>query len=182
MLGALGSIFFGLLIGGLLVGLLATQLFGYHVATIQSFSMKPALDRGDVIVTRPVSINDVKAGDIIVFEEGTQTKLLVAHRVYNVMPVTTRIENSTTGEVTESKSIMLRTKGDANSQPDDTFVTASNFKGKVMLTIPQAGFIAGDIPLQYVFLGIFVLTTISWAAYEGVRRVRRKPATTEVQS
>jgi signal peptidase len=170
--GAVGSVLFGLLIGGLMLTFVATHFLGYRIATIQSFSMKPTLDRGDIIITRPASIDDAKAGDIIVFEEGTQQKLLVAHRVYNVLPVTTNITNTTTGEVTTGHTTLLRTKGDANASVDAQVVDASTFKGEVLLTIPSIGLLLDDVPLQAVFVAVFILTAGAWAAYEVVRRRR----------
>jgi signal peptidase len=173
IVGGLGSVVFGLLIGGLLLGFIATRFMGYQVATIQSFSMKPALDRGDLIITRPTAIEDAKAGDIIVFMEGERIKLLVAHRVYNVMPVTTNIHNTTTGETTTSHSTLLRTKGDANPDVDAQVVDASTFKGEVLFTIPAVGLLMHDVPLQSLFIGVFLLSTLAWGGYEFARRRAR---------
>src|SRR3990172_8502033 len=129
-LGVLGSAAFGLLLGGLLAAFIATQFFGYKVMTVQSFSMEPALERGDLIVSRPVSIDDVKQGQIVLFMEGQRTRLLVAHRVAGFVNVTTNIHDSQTGEDTVEKSRLLQTKGDANSTVDAQAVAASDLRDR----------------------------------------------------
>ena len=152
-IGGIGSVVFGLFVGGLILGLIATRFMGYSVATIQSFSMEPTLHRGDLIVSRPASIGEAKPGNIILFEEGTTTKLLVAHRVYSVVPVTTIITNAKTGTTVTQHSTLLRTKGDANGEVDAQVVDGSNFRGELLFTIPSAGLIFDHIPLQYVSCG-----------------------------
>jgi signal peptidase len=173
-LGLLGSAAFGLTIGALLAAFIAIQFFGYKVATVQSFSMEPTLDRGDLIVSRPVSIMDVKAGQVILFEEGTQVRLLVAHRVDGVMSVTTNVNNTTTGQVTTQHSRVLRTKGDANPSPDAAPVDATRLRGRLWFTLPKIGLVLHRVPLQAVLLGVAAATAIAWVGYELQRRGRRR--------
>lgn len=173
--GLLGSVAFGLTLGALLAVLLAVQFFGYRIATVQSFSMEPTLDRGDLIFARPVSINDVKVGQIILFEEGTQVRLLVAHRVDGVTNVTTNLSNTATGEVTTQHSRLLRTKGDANPTADADSVDASRLRGKVWFTVPKIGLVLHRVPLQAVLLVVAAGSGLAWLAYELRRRGHRSP-------
>ncbi|MGE3075404.1 MAG: signal peptidase I [Dehalococcoidia bacterium] len=170
----LGGVLFGLAVGLLLLAFVATRFMGYGVATIQSYSMRPALDRGDLIITRPTSIDRAKAGDIVVFEEGERTKLLIAHRVYNVIPITTNVTNSSTGKTSTSYSTVLRTKGDANENVDEQIVDASRFRGEVLFTVPRIGLLIHDIPLEYVLMGVSASSGLAWGFYELVRYRRRR--------
>jgi signal peptidase len=175
VLGVLASAGFGLLMGGLLAALLATQVFGYHVVTVQSFSMEPALERGDLIVSQPVNIDDVKQGQVVLFMEGQETRILVAHRVAGFVNVTTNIHNSETGEDTVQESRLLQTKGDANPTVDAQAVAASDLRGRLWFTIPKVGLILDRVPLQTLLLSVAAVTGIAWLAFElWQRRSRRR--------
>jgi signal peptidase I len=174
-LGLVGSAAFGLLIGGLIAAWVAIQFFGYKVVTVQSFSMEPALHRGDLIVSRPIGINDVHDGQVILFEEGTKQQLLVAHRVQSITNVTTNITNSKTGEVTTEHSRLLRTQGDANATPDADPVDASRLRGKMWFSVPRVGLVLDRVPLQAVLLMVAAASGVAWIAYELLRRRGRQP-------
>ena len=166
VMGVLASAAFGLLIGGLLAALLAIQVFGYHVLTVQSDSMEPALTRGDLIATRPVAIEDVQPGQIVLFEEGSDVRFLAAHRVTGLINLRTNVNNTTTGEVTTQETRLLRTKGDANPTEDAQAVEASRLRGRLWFTIPKVGLILNQVPLQAVLLGMAAATGIAWLAFE----------------
>lgn len=176
VLGVLGSAAFGLLIGGLLAAFVAVQFFGYKVLTVESFSMEPALQRGDVIVSRPANIADVKAGQIVLFEEGKLTRILVAHRVTGFVNATINIHNSKTGADTQEHQRLLETKGDANSVVDANAVSAADLRGRLWFTIPHVGFVLNKVPLQIILLGIAAGTAALWAPYELARARRRRSA------
>jgi len=176
VLGLLASAAFGLLIGGLLAALLAVQVFGYHVVTVQSSSMEPALSRGDLVVTRPVRIADVKHGQVVVFEEGRDVRFLAAHRVVGFINLRTNINNTTTGEVTTQESRLLRTKGDANATEDAQPVDASRLRGRLWFTVPKAGLILDRVPLQAVLVGVAGLAAAGWLVFELHQRLGRRKA------
>lgn len=174
VLGVLASAAFGLLIGGLLAALLAIQVFGYHVVTVQSDSMEPALTRGDLIATRPVAIEDVQPGQIVLFEEGRDVRFLAAHRVMALINLRTNINNTTTGEVTTQETRLLRTKGDANATEDAQPVDASRLRGRLWFSVPKAGLIFERVPLQTVLLGVAGLGAVAWLLFELSGRRRRQ--------
>ena len=174
--GVLASAAFGLLVGGLLAVLLAVQVFGYHVVTVQSNSMEPALTRGDVIVARPVRMDDVKEGQVVLFDEGRDVHFLVAHRVVGFVNLRTNINNTTTGEVTTQESRLLRTKGDANDTEDAQPVDASGLRGSLWFSIPKAGLIFDRVPLQAVLLGVAGLAAVGWLVFELRHRLGRREA------
>lgn len=174
--GVLASAALGLLVGGLLAALLAVQVFGYHVVTVQSNSMEPALRRGDVIVARPVRIDDVKEGQVVLFEEGRDVRFLAVHRVVGFINLRTNINNTTTGEVTTQESRLLRTKGDANDTEDAQPVDASRLRGRLWFSIPKAGLIFDRVPLQTVLLGVAGLAAAGWLVFELHQRLGRRKA------
>lgn len=181
-LGMLGSIAFGLLVGALLVAVFATQFLGYRIATIQSFSMEPALQRGDLIVVRPTNIADAKVGDIVMFEEGRDVKILVAHRVDGVFNVTTNITNGKTSETSAHATKVLRTKGDANDRPDPEYVSADRYQGELLMRIPNVGLIADRLPLQKLLLLVTAASGAAWAVYEWSRHRSRPVISTSSDS
>ena len=174
VLGVFASAAFGLLIGGLLAALVAVKVFGYHIVTVQSNSMEPALSRGDLVVARPVRIDDVKVGQVVLFEEGRDVRFLAAHRVVGFINLRTNINNTTTGEVTTQESRLLRTKGDANATEDAQPVDASRLRGRLWFTVPKAGLILDRVPLQTVLLGVAGLAAAGWLVFELYKRRSRE--------
>jgi signal peptidase I len=171
----LGGAAFGLTLGGLLALLLALQLFGYRVLTIQSYSMEPTLTRGDLIITRPVQPTAVEDGDIALFADGNQVRFLVAHRVVAHIDTITNVVSSSTGAVVSSStSRQLLTKGDANERADSNPVTPDRLQGVVWLVVPGAGLLLNVIPIQYILFGIAGLSSVAWIIYEIVLRRRRQ--------
>jgi len=176
MTGVLASGAFGLLIGALLAALLAVRFFGYSVVTVQSGSMEPTLSRGDVIVARPVHIDDVQVGQVVLFEQGRDVSFIAAHRVAGFINLNTNINDTTTGEVTAQESRLLRTKGDANSAEDAQPVDAGRLRGRLWFTMPKAGLVFDHMPLQSLLLGVAGLAAVGWLVFELHRRLgRRKP-------
>ncbi len=166
----------GLAVGGLLVAVIATRFLGYHILAVESDSMAPALRRGDLIVTRPVPITEANVGDTVLYDEGTQVHLLVAHRVISVVNLNTNIHDSRTGKTTTEHTRLLRTQGDANPQPDGQVVDASRFRGVLWFYVPHVGAVLGAWNFQQTLLAIAALTALAWVAYEVRSLWRRRRA------
>ncbi|OYT60513.1 MAG: signal peptidase I [Desulfurococcales archaeon ex4484_217_1] len=111
------------------------------LAAVESSSMVPTLNIGDVVVIVGVKPEDIKPGDIIVFDKvvyslkkGYVRKLRtpIVHRVVNVI-----IKNGVK---------YFRTKGDANPLPDQWYVPEDAILGKVLcingepFRIPYVGY------------------------------------------
>ena len=92
------------------------NFFSYTFFQIGSNSMAPAITTNDLIVVK-LSDDDIKAGDIITYEDGDT---LVTHRVQSV---------NQTGYVT---------KGDANMEQDRA-ILKDQVVGKVIKILPQYG-------------------------------------------
>jgi signal peptidase len=170
LLRRLANIVAGLVLGFALVMLLATQVLGYRVASIATDSMRPTLAPGDLIITQPVAITSVVNGDIVLFQTGIATPILVAHRVNNVVTVNVNVTDSKTGIVRTETSKVLRTKGDANAQVDEQPVDATVFRGRLWLSVPGAGrFLASPLPYALIATGLGAL----WLLFELARWARR---------
>lgn len=176
VIGAIVAVLCGLALGGLLLAVVATTLLGYRVLGIASGSMEPALRHGDLVLSRPAPIDQVKPGDIIVFQEGEKMPVLITHRVAAIINLTVEATSTSTGETTTSTTPMLRTKGDANPNPDYHTVDASNYRGIVWLVLPGIGMPLLGYPVAQVFLTVALLTAMLWVCYEVIGLARRRRA------
>ena len=107
----------------LIVIALISGLFKYKLIAIGSDSMKPVYARGDGVLYRKATANDLETGDIVVFSKGNT---VVTHRVYSI----TR----------KGDSVVIQTKGDANNAPDGFSVYESDVLGIVEYRIKYIGF------------------------------------------
>ena len=100
-------------------------IFGYGVFTVASGSMVPVLEKGDVIIVKKVSPEDLERGDIITFHgRGEKEGKIITHRI-----ISDGVE--TDGYIT--------TQGDANTAAD-TPITAEDVIGRV---VRKSAFFAG---------------------------------------
>lgn len=168
-----GALFLGILVGGLVVSFVATQWFGYQVLAVGSESMEPTLSQNDLVITRPVAIDSISTGEVIVFDSGETTKIPVIHRVLDVTEMQLNITDSKTGEVTTEYSYYLSTKGDANVSPDGQLVDASRLHGELWFTIPGAGAGFSNGSLQELMITIAAISALAWIGYELQRYFKR---------
>lgn len=99
----------------------APRLLGLSSYVITSQSMEPTLHRGDLLLARPVTLEEVEPGDVVVFRTGEDKA--VTHRVYSV----NRQEGT------------LRTKADASNRLDSEPVREEDLLGVAVYRIPQVG-------------------------------------------
>ena len=97
---------------------------GVQPTVIYSGSMQPTMDVGDIIIVTEVPIDSIEAGDIIQYRTASAN---VIHRVYEVYE--------------EGNAKLFTTKGDANTNPDDTPILPEQIMGKAAFTIPKIGWI-----------------------------------------
>ena len=91
--------------------------FNVGLATVQSNSMVPALNKGDLLLVK--GEGEYEPGDIVVYQ--SQSKLVV-HRIVSI------------------ESDTVTTKGDANNIEDVPF-DSSQIKGKVIVNAPLLGYV-----------------------------------------
>ncbi|OPX89158.1 signal peptidase I [Pelotomaculum sp. PtaB.Bin117] len=97
-------------------------IFAYYPSVILSGSMMPGIKRGDIVLLRKITGDEVRIGDVIHFH---RDKMLITHRVL---------------EIKEDHGVkVFRTKGDNNSGPDPELVSPQQVKGKVIFVIPKIG-------------------------------------------
>ena len=114
---------------------------------VSSGSMYPQLAKYDIIVvTGHASFEDVKVGDIIVFDQPKDHDKVIVHRVVAVV---------------DDDPKTLRTKGDNNqaSIPGTDFpVTEEEYIGTVVHLIPQVGYVTKILqpPINYIIIAIII--------------------------
>jgi signal peptidase I len=134
-----GIILVVLLMTMVVLALLAPH-FGWRADTVLSGSMEPALPVGCVEVTKPVTPEDIKVGDIITFRSLTNGKLM-SHRVI---------------AVEEDESYQFRTKGDANEDVDPYSIPSENVVGRVCFKVAHVGRVVEYLktPIGFILLGL----------------------------
>jgi len=123
---------------------------------VSSGSMYPELVMHDIIVISGHALfEDVKIGDIIVFDRPIDHDKVIVHRVVAVV---------------DDDPLTLRTKGDNNQNSmvgTDYPITEEEYKGTVVHVIPQIGYITKILqpPINYiiiaVIIGIMIIRQIS---------------------
>lgn len=123
---------------------------------VSSGSMYPELAKHDIIVISGHALfEDVKIGDIIVFDRPKDHDKVIVHRVVAVV---------------DDDPLTLRTKGDNNQNSmvgTDYPITEGEYKGTVIHVIPQVGYITEILqpPINYiiiaVIIGIMIIRQIS---------------------
>lgn len=88
------------------------QIFKYNILIVQSNSMYPELEKGNILICKKQK--EYEVGDIITFIED---KYLITHRVF------------------DKKEDSFVTKGDYNNTCDEQTVTKENIVGKIILKI-----------------------------------------------
>ena len=105
---------------------LTSGLFKYYFLTIGSGSMRDKIDIGDVIIVKKLDtkeLNQLNIGDILVFK--MENKIIV-HRIVE-------IKKDNYG------SLLFKTKGDANNDNDNWYVTEKAVIGTTNHLIPYVG-------------------------------------------
>jgi len=114
---------------------------------VSSGSMYPELKMYDIIViTGNQPFEDVKVGDIIVFDRPKDHNRVIVHRVVAVV---------------DDDPKTLRTKGDNNqaSIPGTDFpITEKEYTGTVVYVVPQVGYITKILqpPINYIIIVVIV--------------------------
>ena len=140
------------------------KLFGYHIYSVVSGSMEPAIPTGSLVYIGETDPGNVEEGEIIAFYGAGDSASIITHRVVENRPMMG----------------VLITKGDANPAEDISPVPYENFIGKVARTVPGAGraaelltstegkALAGGVIAAAVFLQI--LSTVVGAGKHDNRR------------
>ena len=114
---------------------------------VSSGSMYPELAMHDIIVISGYALfEDVRIGDIIVFDRPKDHDKVIVHRVVAVV---------------DDDPLTLRTKGDNNQNSmvgTDLPITEEEYKGTVIHVIPQVGYITKILqpPINYIVIAVII--------------------------
>src|SRR3989338_2465154 len=162
-------------IGLLLLATLLPIPGNLRVKIVKSGSMEPAIKTGGLVFIREAS--SYKMGDVITFGKDTKTQITTTHRI---------IEESG-----EGASKTFTTMGDANDAPDPKEVGVGEIRGKVIFSLPYAGYILdfAKKPMGFLLLvGVPALIIIFeelikiWKEIKKIRRRKNEEALEYVSS
>ncbi|MBP2265045.1 signal peptidase [Pseudarthrobacter sp. PvP004] len=120
----------GMLILGAMVFLflaIGPRILGYQTSTMLTGSMAPLINPGDVVVTVPAPVTDIKVGDVITYHIPVEDQRVETHRVTEIT-------------TTADGGVAVQTKGDANNGIDPWIATLQGKTvDKQIATIPYVG-------------------------------------------
>ena len=118
----------GLAVALFLLLAVGPHLLGYRTMTMLTGSMAPQINPGDVVVSSPVSVDELATGMVISYHIPVDDHRVVTHRIVAV-------EHGTDGSVT------VQTKGDANNAADPWQATLHGETAyQVHAVIPRLGY------------------------------------------
>ena len=140
---------------GLLIALAAVLVIpmlpipgNFSIRVVQSGSMEPAIKTGSLVLIKPSG--SYKIGDIITFEgnfkDAKGRKIPTTHRVVDAK--------------VDAGVVSYQTKGDANDGADRNLVTQKKVIGRVLLSVPYAGYLAAAIKTSYGLLAIVIIPAV----------------------
>lgn len=168
----ISTIFIATMLGvaGLLVGSMLPIPGNIEIKIVKSGSMEPAIPTGSLVIVKPSASFAYNVGDVITFGADTKKEVPTTHRIVAV-------------QGTPSERIFV-TKGDANEDIDQESVALSEVIGKVLWSVPGAGYVLAFArePLGFALLigipaGLIIveeLITIGKEARAALRRRRGK--------
>jgi len=131
--------------------LVVPQVLGWKLVTVVSGSMTPTYPVDSALVVKPVDPADVHTGDVIVFV-AEDDRPMVAHRVVAV-------------DTTAGRTAFI-TKGDANEEPDQTPVLATDVRGRVVAGVPYLGVFVRAVHHPLGFAVLLVVPALALIAQE----------------
>ena len=105
-----------------LVVALNVSFLGYKSTAVITGSMSPAINEGDVVVTKVVPLEELAVGDVIKYH---RNGIDIIHRIMDIK--------------VGGEGILITTKGDANQSIDRPGPSPQEIDGKVINRIPKIG-------------------------------------------
>ncbi|NJE10865.1 signal peptidase I [Thermococcus sp. MAR1] len=124
-------------------------VFGFQYVVILTDSMQPEINPTDLVVTRPVSPDELHVGEVVLYrvEIGNAT-YKITHRIVGM-------------KTDSSGRFYYVTKGDNRNYTDPWRVYPEQVIGKVALVIPKVGVVWYYTPL--IVFGLFLVVIASLA-------------------
>ena len=101
------------------------SILGYRYYNLLTPSMTPTIPVGSAVFVKMLEPSELKEGDIITYATSRDGKVVVTHRIEEV--------------INDENGLRFITKGDANDVTDLNPILASQVIGKVNLFIPHLG-------------------------------------------
>lgn len=135
------------------------KLWGYQIYAVTSGSMEPEIHTGDVVYVKKADFQEVKEGDVITFSLN-QGRTVVTHRVKTV----------------DRENGLLQTKGDANKEEDQNWISGDVMIGKAEYAVRGLGYIAlmaATAGGKLFLLAVFLWMLAAQMVISGIRMVYR---------
>jgi signal peptidase len=154
----IGNAALTLLIAGAVI-LLSVGLgaaLGFRALVVRSGSMAPAIQSGDVVVTRLARPSAVERGDVITFRDPSRNGQLVTHRVVQVDR--------------QGDRLSFVTRGDANTGQERWSIESDGTIGATAFRVPGAGHPLAWLRVPAVRISLLVGAALVLAAV-ALRRI-----------
>lgn len=132
------------------------RLSGGSVLSVQTGSMVPAINKGDLVVVTRVPEKQLKIGDVVTYHNPNNPKQTITHRIV-ALPI----------EQNEYKFI---TKGDANAA-QDTPISYEKIIGREVASAPVLGRVI-DLVRSPVGIALFIYIPSCLIIWSEIRRLR----------
>ncbi|HEV8682132.1 MAG TPA: signal peptidase I [Actinomycetota bacterium] len=154
----IGNAALTLLIAGAVILLSAGvgAALGFRALVVRSGSMAPAIESGDVVVTRLVRPTAAQPGDIVTFQDSSRQGDLVTHRVVEVRR--------------ESDRVSFVTRGDANTGEERWSIDSHGTIGATAFRVPAAGHVLAWLRTPTVRMSLLVSAALVLAVL-ALRRI-----------
>lgn len=103
----------------------ALGLAGWSLVIDRSDSMRPTLRAGDLLVLRPLALDDARDGDILTFPDPGAPGRTLTHRLVTQTP--------------RDGDVLVETRGDANSGSETWLAGPDDVVHTVAVRVPHAG-------------------------------------------
>lgn len=132
------------------------DFFGMQSFIVITGSMEPNINIGDFIISKKVSQNELKVGDVITFRLSDEQDT-ITHRIINI--------------IDKDEKKLYQTKGDNNDTPDKELIDYEKIVGRVSFRIPKIGKY-----ISYVFTGtgitVIILIMLLHYTFTNERKIR----------
>ncbi len=119
------------------------SILGYKAYIVDTNSMEPTINVGDIVIVKKVKEDKLKQGDVITFTEEGE---VITHRI-------TKVE-------TEEIGTQYVTKGDNNNTEDTFKIRYNDIIGEEILTIPRLGKTVQILDSKIIILIIILIILI----------------------
>jgi len=145
----------------------ALARIGFNFFAVTSGSMQPKIPTGSLIYAGKYKLEDLKQGDVITYQKtnpDSKQSSVVTHRIFSIDKKEEKQQTNDNGKKSEKITITytFKTKGDANSKPDEYTVIPGEIIGLYKWHLPVLGYVSifAQQPLGFMLLVILPATIL----------------------